>query len=306
MEQAQVESIIEQQEILKPVDHIILLNKGQSPDKKYILYRKRQEAFIMRLAPLKKYDKVKKVFKIVKHFHKNGVKCLSPVVMGKTSDNKYCYWIVEYLEGHSSESVLPNLSKNEQLEIGITAGEELRKLHKLKCPIKNKSWFEIRYFKFREHLKKFRELKLTFYKEKYVLDYIYDHVDIMKGRPFRFQHNDYNVRNIIINNKKFNGIIDFDAFRWGDPVHDFYKLPWGTKNCSPWFAKGEIIGYCDGTVPDSFWKLYNLYVMLNLHRRLIWAYQKKPARIKLRLKIIEDIVKEHDLKSNKAPLWFKY
>lgn len=305
MEHTKVAKIIAGHPVLNSVDRIVPLKGGQSPDEKFILYRKKQEAFIMRLAPLKKYDKFKKVAKIVKHFHKHGVKCINPVLLGKTSDHQYCYFVVEYLKGRSSESVLPYLSKNEQQEIGIAAGEELRKLHKLKSPKNNKNWFELRYLKFREQLKNFRELKLTFYKEKYVLDYIYEHLHLMKGRPFRFQHNDYNVRNIIVNNNKFKGIIDFDAYKWGDPLHDFYKLPWGTKNCSPWFAKGIIIGYCGGSIPDSFWELYNLYVMLNLHRRLIWAYQKKPSRIKLRLKIIEDIIKDHDWKSNKAPLWFK-
>ncbi len=306
MEHKTIESIIETHGVLKSIDSINPLNKGQSPDQKYILMRKNQEAFILRLAKIDKYDKYKKVYTIVKNFHKEGVKCLNPVALGKTFDHKYCYSIVEYLEGRSSESVLPSLSKNEQIEIGITAGQELRKLHKLKYPKKNKSWYELRYPKYLNHLKTFRDLKLSFYKEKYVLDYINDHIDLMKGRPFRFQHNDYNVRNIIINDKKFNGIIDFDAYRWGDPLHDFYKLPWGSKSCSVWYVKGEIIGYCGGKVPDSFWEMYNLYVMMNLHRRLIWAYQKKPSRILIRLKIIEEIINEHDLRSNKEPAWFKY
>lgn len=304
MDQKRLEKLLKQQQGLGPIDRICPLQKGQSPDEKYILYQKDQEKYILRIASIKKYDKNRTIFGIIRNFHKKGVKCLKPVAFGKTSDHQYCYSIVEYLQGKSGNAILPGLTKSQQLSIGIAAGEELKKLHALKAAKQKLDWFDLRYSKFLDDLKTFNDLKLSFYKDKYVLDYLESHLDLMKGRPYRFLHNDYNVRNIIINNQEFNGIIDFDAFRWGDPLHDFYKLPWGSKSCSVWYVQGEIIGYCGGRVPDSFWEMYNFYVMLNLHRRLVWAYQKNPSRIPIRQKIIETIVKEHDLKSNKKPSWF--
>ncbi len=304
MDQGIIENIIKSHKLLKSVDQIQTLNKGQSPEKKYILFSNNQEKFILRVAKIGRFHKYQKMFNIINKFHKKGVKCLKPVVFDKTADDRYCYSVVEYLQGKSSESILPNLSTTEQLKIGIAAGKELKKLHKLKCPKTKRDWFDKRYPKFLADLKKFKDLKLSFYKEKYVLDYINKHVDLMKGRPLRFLHYDYGVRNIIVHNNKLNGIIDFNGYKWGDPIHDFYKLPWGSKNCSVWFVKGEIIGYNGGSVPDSFWAMYNLYVMMNLHRRLAWAYLKQPSRFPSRLKIIEEIVREHNLKSNKGPKWF--
>lgn len=305
MNQEILDQIIKRHKKLNAVDQIQELNKGQSPEKKFILFSNNQEKFILRVARVGRFHKYQKLYNIIRGFHKSGVKCLKPILFKKTTDHQYCYSIMEYLEGKSSDSVLPYLSKNEQLEIGIAAGAELKKLHKLKCPKSNRDWFDKRYPKFLADLKAFKRLKLSFYKEKYVMDYIKEHVDLMKGRPYRFLHNDYGVKNIIVNNKQFNGIIDFNSYKWGDPIHDFYKLPWSSKNCSVWFAKGEIIGYCGGSVPDSFWEMYNLYVMMNLHQRLAWAYLKHPSRFPLRLKIIEQIIKEHDLKTNKEPNWFK-
>ncbi len=301
-----IDNIIKRHKELNLIDQIQPLQKGQSPEKKYLLLSNNQEKFILRVAKIGRFHKYQKMFNIIRYFSKKGVKCLKPVVFDKTSGHEYCYTIFEYIEGKSSESILQKLTKNEQLEIGIAAGAELKKLHKLKCPKKSKDWFDKRYPKFLSDLKAFKKLDLTFYKEKYVLDYINDHVDLMKGRPYRFLHYDYGVRNIITHNNKFNGVIDFNGYKWGDPIHDFYKLPWGSKSCSVPFVNGEIIGYCGGQPPDTFWEMYNLYVMINLHRRLAWAYQKQPLRFPLRLKIIEDIVKEHDLRFNKAPTWFKY
>lgn len=306
MDQEIIDKITKRHKELNAIDQIQSLHKGQSPEKKYILLRDNQEKFILRVAKIGRFHKYQKMFNIIRHFYKKGVKCLKPVAFAKTPGHKYCYTVFEYLEGKSSESILPYLSKNEQLEIGIAAGAELKKLHKLKCPKTNKDWFNKRYPKFLADLKVFNKLKLIFYKEKYVLDYIKAHVDLMKGRPYRFLHYDYGVRNIIIHNNRFNGIIDFNGYKWGDPIHDFYKLPWGSKNCSVPFVNGQIIGYCGGRPIETFWEMYNLYVMLNLHRRLAWAYLKQPSRLPSRLKIIEEIVKEHDLRSNKAPAWFKY
>lgn len=306
MEQEIIIKIIKRHKALNSVDQIQPLDKGQSPEKKYILLSDNQEKFILRVAKIGRFHKYQKMFNIIRHFHKKGVKCLKPVVFDKTPGRKYCYTVFGYIQGKSSESILPNLSKNEQLESGIAAGAELKKLHKLKCPKKNKDWFDKRYPKFLADLKVFKKLNLTFYKEKHVLDYLNDHVELMKGRPYRFLHYDYGVRNLIIHNKQFNGIIDFNGYKWGDPIHDFYKLPWGSKSCSIPFISGEIIGYCGGRPSDTFWEMYNLYVMLNLHRRLVWAYLKRPSRLPARVKTIEEIIKDHDWKSNKAPLWFKY
>ena len=306
MDQEIIAEIIKRHKALKKIDQIQPLHKGQSPEEKYLLLSDNKEKFVLRVAKIGRLRKYRKMFNIIDHFHKKGVRCLKPVVFDQTADHKYCYTVFEYLAGKSSESILPNLSKNEQLEIGIAAGAELKKLHKLKSSKPRRDWFDKRYRQFLSDLKAFRKLDLKFYKENYVLDYIEAHIELMKGRPYRFLHYDYGVRNIIIHNNRFNGIIDFNSYKWGDPIHDFYKLPWGSKNCSVPFVIGEIIGYCGGKPSSSFWELYNLYVMLNLHRRLAWAYLKKQSRLEARLKTIEEIIDEHDLRSNKAPAWFKY
>lgn len=306
MEPKIISKIIKHHKVLRGIDQIQPLNKGQSPEKKYILLSNNQEKYVLRVAKIGRFHKYQKMFNIIRHFYKRGVKCLTPVVFDKTDGEKYCYTVFKYLEGKSSDKILPYLSKNEQREIGIAAGVELKKLHNLKCLKTRRDWFDKRYPKFLADLKVFNKLKLTFRKENYVLDYLKAHVELMKGRPYRFLHYDYGVRNIIVHNNQFNGIIDFNGYKWGDPIHDFYKLPWGSKSCSVPLVIGMIIGYWGGRPPDKFWELYNLYVMLNLHRRLAWAYLKQPSRLSSRLKIIEEIVKEHDLRSNKAPVWFKY
>ncbi|MCE7792052.1 aminoglycoside phosphotransferase family protein [Salipaludibacillus sp. CUR1] len=37
----------------------------------------------------------------------------------------------------------------------------------------------------------------------------------MKQRPNLFQHDDFHLGNIIVNNKKFAGVIDFNRYDWG-------------------------------------------------------------------------------------------
>jgi aminoglycoside phosphotransferase (APT) family kinase protein len=39
-----------------------------------------------------------------------------------------------------------------------------------------------------------------------------------------FLHDDYHPGNLIIQDKKLSGIIDFNRYDWGDPIHDFVNL----------------------------------------------------------------------------------
>jgi aminoglycoside phosphotransferase (APT) family kinase protein len=49
------------------------------------------------------------------------------------------------------------------------------------------------------------------------------------------------------------GVIDFNRWDFGDPYEEFYKLQSFSRETSPLFSYGQILGYFDGEVPESFW-----------------------------------------------------
>lgn len=178
-------------------------------------------------------------------------------------------------------------------------------MHQLKAPDSAQcDWHQKQSQVFWKDLEIFRERRLSFENESWVCDYIKEHLEIMKGRPLTFQHNDYGTGNLIIHHNQFRAIIDFNAFDWGDPICDFFQVPWVNLRAGSAFVKGQILGYCSDTVTQEFWALYNLYVMIILYHRLVLTHQKEPQKYASRIRKANKIVKDHDLRKNGAPVWF--
>ncbi|WP_440117543.1 phosphotransferase [Paenibacillus sp. QZ-Y1] len=67
---------------------------------------------------------------------------------------------------------------------------------------------------------------------------IEEHLDWMKNRLDVFQHDDFHLGNLVIQEDKLAGVIDFNRFDQGDPVHEFLKLGL--------FVSETSIPYCIG------------------------------------------------------------
>ncbi len=74
-----------------------------------------------------------------------------------------------------------------------------------------------------------------------------------------------------------SGIVDFNRFDWGDPVHDFVKLAYFTRAQSIPFSAGQIHGYFGGEPPGRFWKRYALYCAATVFSDTLWSYQYEEA-----------------------------
>ena len=131
--------------------------------------------------------------------------------------------------------------------------------------------------------------------------YIATNIALLRKSEVRFQHEDYHLDNLIVREGKLEGVIDFNRCDWGDPVEDFYKVPWFTTTISATFARGQVEGYLSVASPDRFWERYNLLVALNLHGSLAFAREHGMDWWPKRL---ERIVSEHDFEEGGPPRWF--
>lgn len=301
---AEVIKTLEAVGLAKTVDGIHPLNLGTSQDQKYILTEKNHKRYVFRLATIKIYPRRKQEFELISGFYRQGIRCLKPLSCGKAPNENYCYTIFKYIHGRSGSQILPTLPAETRFQIGVASGAELRKMHQLKAPDSEPDWYLKRSKLFREDVEAFRKLRLGFENEGLVYDFIKDHLDLMKGRPITFQHNDYGAGNLIISNRQFRAVIDFNGFDWGDPVCDFFQVPWVNLRFGTSFVKGQILGYWDGKVPKDFWALYNLYIMMILYHRLVLTHQNDPGKYASRLRKANRIVQECNLRKNTAPVWF--
>jgi aminoglycoside phosphotransferase (APT) family kinase protein len=280
------------------------LRQGYSSDLKYILWADGQPRFLLRLSRIELLARRESEFNALAVHHGRGILCPRPIAFGQTLDRTHCFTLLEYLPGDCAEDVLPELDRRTQYQIGTTAGAELRRLHQIEGDEPSEAWFARRLKKYRLRLQQAREVQLGFPGQREVEEYVEAHVSVLENSPVRFQHDDFHPGNVILRDGRYAGIIDFNRCDWGDPVEDFYKVPWFTAPVSKAFAQGQIEAYLEqGEVPD-FWLRYNLLVAMNLHGSLVWERQHSSSeRQSVWLDHVVEMVESHDLQTSGPPAW---
>ena len=298
---SEAEAIIGESDQLRSVDAIEFLDKGFSDERKYVIWEGGEPAYLLRISGIEKLLRRLHDFELLRTHHNRGIRCSPPLEFGIDQRSRLCYALLGYIPGESGSDAIPKLPDSVQYEIGMDAGRELCALHQLKHPTGNFDWFDARVAKYHGKVVQAREHGLTFRGQAKVERYIDTNISLLRESQVRFQHDDYHPDNLIVREGELQGVIDFNRCDWGDPVEDFYKVPWFTTTISIPFARGQVEGYLGIASPDRFWERYNLLVALNLHGSLVFARQESmdwwPERL-------DKIVSEHDFKKGGPPRWF--
>lgn len=139
-----------------------------------------------------------------------------------------------------------------------------------------------------------------------IMKFIDEHLHLMKNRPNVFQHDDFHLGNMIVHNKQFVGVIDFDRFDWGDPIHDFLKIGIFSREDSIPFSIGQIKGYIHGLEPnDDFWQLYSLYLAMCVFSSVVWTVKTIPEQLDDMLNKIYTFLEDHDYFERIKPKWYE-
>ena len=165
----------------------------------------------------------------------------------------------------------------------------------------------------------------------------------MKNRPQCFQHGDYHVGNMMLENgekplTEALKIIDFDRYDFGDPWEEFNRIVWSAV-ASPHFATGQLQGYfggspsadgfspsadgfspsadgfsppADGFSPSAdgfeppleFFKLLAFYIASNTLSSIYWAVPFGPSDIDTMMKQAQDVLTWFDNMQNPEPTWY--
>lgn len=284
------------------VTHYEELSKGFSTAKKYILYTKEHVSqYILKIYGIEKADRRKAEFDLLNQHFQNHVLCQKPVQFGINEKHQVCYILLTYLEGISGDISIPLCSAEEQYHLGVLAGRELKKIH-LVAPRTPFDWYRKRTQKYKNKVDECKRLGLTFYKQDYIETYIKDNIHLLKDSMITFQHDDFHPQNMIVKDDGTISIIDFDAYDWGDPIEEFFKVPKYTIHISKFFAKGQVAGYFNNKIPETFWRKYNLFVALNQHASQIGGLNSNNMEyVRERTR---SIIETHDFKNDGAPEWF--
>ena len=253
---------------------ISAIKKGFSNEEKYEITTDRG-AYLLRLSPVKSYVRKKEEFELLVRLYKNGVRCNKPIDIFKHENQEKVYSIFSFLPGYDAESHIDRIPNSTQYEMGLHAGQDLRKINCLTSD--TETWNQRKWNKHEYYLKQYFEQDYRFTDDYKVLKFIEKNYDKMASAKDYLQHDDFHLGNIIISDKQYVGILDFNRFDWGDPLHEFVKLEWFTWPVSKEFTRGQIEGYFGkNTIDDVDCLQISIYIAMSILSTIIWTLKFHP------------------------------
>ena len=277
------------------------IHKGWSSDKKYRVVDENGRSYLLRVSDIAQYDTKRAEFDMMKKVASLGVPMCQPIEFGSCEDGVYS--IQRWIDGDDAEEIIPSIPDKEQYHYGYESGQILRKIHSIPAPATQEDW-EIRFNrKIESKIKNYNECPIKYENGQAFIDCINENRHLLKGRPQVYQHGDYHIGNMMIDQNGKLQIIDFNRNDYGDPWEEFNRIVWCAQK-SPIFATGMVDGYFDGNAPNDFWRLLALYIASNTLSSVYWAIPFGQKEIGTMLDQAKDVLKWYDSMRSPIPSWY--
>lgn len=278
------------------------IKKGWSNDKKYYIEDLDGRRLLLRLADIAEFDRKEKEFELMKSVASLDIPMSQPVHFGTCDNGKSVYLLLTWCDGKDAEEVLPHLTETDQYVLGLKSGQILKKIHSILASGNQENW-AVRFNRKTDYkIQKYLECGLRFSGDDKIIDYIEKNRGLLENRPQCFQHGDYHVGNMIVNENELS-IIDFNRYDFGDPWEEFNRIVWSAA-VSPHFATGQLNGYFGGQAPIEFFKLLAFYISSNTLSSIYWAISFGQSDIDTMMKQSQDVLSWFDNMNNPVPTWY--
>lgn len=305
MKQVKIDQIKSLIPSIQGASQIEQIHKGYSNDQKFIIAQEEQKRMLLRVIDLEQYSSKKEEFQHLQALNGYGVKCPAPIDFGKIPELDACYMLLSYTEGEDASEVLPRYSEQTQYQIGVEAGRDLARIHQYQAPATMPSWFETKSKKHQNYVEAYKQCGIVFPYEQQVLAYIEENMKYMEDRPNLFQHDDFTCGNLIVKDQQYAGVIDFNRYDWGDPIHEFLKVGLFSCEISIPFCIGQIQGYYKHHVPEHFWQLYTLYLAMAIISSIVWNNKFFPESNQEMMARLLRVTEDHRGFESVKPVWFR-
>ncbi len=214
------------------------------------------------------------------------------------------YSLQTWIEGRDAEEIIPKLSGREIYDYGWQAGQILKKIHSIPAPADIPDWETFFNSKIDRKLKMYDKCPLKYENGDVFIEFIQANRHLLKNRPQTYQHGDYHIGNLMIDNNGQLVVIDFNRRDYGDPWEEFNRIVWCAQS-NPLFASGMVDGYFNGEVPMDFWNLLTLYICSNTLSSLPWAIPFGEEEITTMRNQAKDILEWYDDMKRTIPSWYR-
>lgn len=277
------------------------IDKGWSGDKKYRITDDRGQIYLLRISPADQAPRRIRQQERMEQAAALEIPMCRPVEYGMCGDGFYS--IQEWISGRDAEDVIPALPRERQYAYGLDGGRILKALHSLPAPEDAEPWAERFNRKIDRKIAMYKSCPLKYPGGEAFLDHIRKSRHLLAGRPQCYQHGDYHIGNMMIDDSGVLTVIDFEKDDWGDPWEEFNRIVWSAQ-AAPAFAAGLVDGYFDGPVPQDFWDLLALYICSNTLGSLPWAVPFGEKEIATMQNQAQQVLDWYDGMKTSVPSWY--
>lgn len=279
------------------------IDKGWSEDQKYCAVTVDGSKCLLRVSSIDRLERKCREYEKMGEVAQLGIPMCMPVEFGTCEEGAYS--IQSWIDGEDAEELVMSMDEEKQYCYGLDAGRILAKIHTVPAPVDVPNW-ETRFnAKIDRKIAMYQNCELK-YKNggDAFLNYLAENRHLLRGRPQSYQHGDYHIGNMMIDQDGALTIIDFDRDDFGDPWEEFNRIVWCAQ-AAPAFASGMVDGYFSGEVPMEFWKLLALYISSNTLSSLPWAISFGEGEIQVMRKQAAQVLEWYDGMKNVVPTWYR-
>ena len=289
--------------VFQNINSRTLIEKGWSGDQKYCAVTADGQKYLLRISTIDRLERKRREYEKMSEVAQLGISMCMPVEFGTCDEGAYS--IQSWIDGVDAEETIMAMDTDTQYRYGWDAGQILAKIHTIPAPIDAPSW-ETRFnAKIDRKIAMYENCELKYESGgDAFLDYLACNRHLLKDRPQSYQHGDYHIGNMMVNNDGVLTIIDFDRDDFGDPWEEFNRIVWCAQ-AAPAFASGMVDGYFGGKVPMEFWKLLALYICSNTLSSLPWAIPFGEGEIQVMRKQATQVLEWYDGMKNVVPTWYR-
>lgn len=281
-----------------------LLSKGWSTDKKYIVKTEAGETLLLRIASGEAFEQKKKEYEIICKYAKLGFEMSKPLGFGLCDSGEHTYMLLTWVEGVDLEEALPKLTKEEQYELGRSAGYILRQIHSIPVEAGDVPEYTKKEKKLLQ-LSRYEESVVRIANDETAVQYVKDNIDKLWLEQPVYLHGDFHPGNLIFTPQKTLGVIDFNRWEVGDPYEEFYKLESFGVEVSVPYCIGQIDAYFDDKVPQQFWETLAVYVAHASLFSIKWAEKFGQKEIDGMVRRCQAAMEHYEGFKSVVPSWYR-
>ena len=278
------------------------IDKGWSGDRKFCAVIADGSKYLLRISNPDRLERKRWEFEQMQTVAKLGVSVCLPVEFGTCEEGVYS--IQSWIDGEDAESLVMSMDPDSQYRYGLEAGQILAKLHGISAPSDAPDW-ETRFnAKIDRKIAMYENCELKYENGDAFLKYLAQNRHLLTGRPQSYQHGDYHIGNMMIDENGKLIVIDFEKQDFGDPWEEFNRIVWSAQ-AAPDFASGMVDGYFGGEIPMEFWKLLALYICSNTLGSLPWAIPFGEQEIQVMRRQAREVLQWYDGMRCVVPAWYR-